>query len=77
MAINPHLYGRLGYDPLKDFVPIARVGVGPLLLAVNSALPVTSVAQLVALAKETPGRLTFGSFRRSSSTPSDDRHAPS
>ena len=61
MTINPHLYGRPGYDPLKDFAPIARIGVGPLLLAVNSALPVTSVAQLVALAKEKPGQLTFGS----------------
>jgi tripartite-type tricarboxylate transporter receptor subunit TctC len=61
MAINPHLYVRPGYDPLKDLVPIARVGVGPLVLAVSSALPVTSVAQLVALAKERPGQLTFGS----------------
>jgi len=61
MTINPHLYGRLGYDPLKDFAPIARVGVGPLVLAVNAALPVTSVAQLVALARDKPGQLTFGS----------------
>jgi tripartite-type tricarboxylate transporter receptor subunit TctC len=61
MTINPHLYGRPGYDPLKDFAPIARIGAGPLVLAVNSALPVTSVAQLVALAKERPGQLTFGS----------------
>jgi tripartite-type tricarboxylate transporter receptor subunit TctC len=61
MTINPHLYPRLGYDPLKDFAPISRIGVGPLVLAVNSALPVTSVAQLVALAKEKPGQLTFGS----------------
>ncbi|HET7524814.1 MAG TPA: tripartite tricarboxylate transporter substrate binding protein [Burkholderiaceae bacterium] len=61
MAINPHLYMRPGYDPLKDLTPIARIGVGPLLLAVNSALRVTSVAQLVALAKDKPGQLTFGS----------------
>lgn len=61
MAINPHLYGRPGYDPLKDFAPITRVGVGPLLLAVNPALPVSSVTQLIALAKEKPGVLTFGS----------------
>jgi tripartite-type tricarboxylate transporter receptor subunit TctC len=61
MTINPHLYSRPGYDPLTDFAPITRIGVGPLLLAVNAALPVTSVAQLVALAKEKPGALTFGS----------------
>jgi tripartite-type tricarboxylate transporter receptor subunit TctC len=61
MTINPHLYARPGYEPLKDFVPITRIGVGPLVLAVNSALPVTSVAQLVALAKQKPGQLSFGS----------------
>jgi tripartite-type tricarboxylate transporter receptor subunit TctC len=61
MTINPHLYSHPGYQPLKDFAPITRVGVGPLLLAVNAELPVTSVAQLVALARDKPGRLTFGS----------------
>ena len=35
MTINPHLYRRLGYDPLTDFIPITRLGMGPLLLAVN------------------------------------------
>jgi len=61
MTINPHLYAHPGYEPLKDFAPITRIGVGPLLLAVNAAVPATSVAQLVALAKDKPGQLTFGS----------------
>jgi tripartite-type tricarboxylate transporter receptor subunit TctC len=61
MTANPHLYAHPGYDPLKDLVPITRVGIGPLVLAVNPALPVTSVEQLIALAKERPGQLTFGS----------------
>jgi len=60
MAINPHLYARPGYDPLADFEPVTRLGVGPLLLAVHPDLPAHSVAQLVQLAKERPGQLRFG-----------------
>ncbi len=55
MTINPHLYSHPGYDALADFAPITRVGVGPLVLAVESALPARSVAELVALAKAHPG----------------------
>jgi tripartite-type tricarboxylate transporter receptor subunit TctC len=61
MTINPHLYSHPGYDALVDFAPITRLGVGPLVLAVQPALPVWSVAELVALAKAQPGRLSFGS----------------
>jgi len=61
LAINPHLVDHPGYDPLHDFAPITRVGVGPLLLCVNAALPVTSVGELVALARGWPGELTFAS----------------
>lgn len=61
MTINPHLYSHPGYDALADFAPITRVGVGPLVLAIQPALPVRSVAELVALAKAQPGRLSFGS----------------
>jgi tripartite-type tricarboxylate transporter receptor subunit TctC len=61
MTMNPHLYSRTGYDPLADFAPITRLGVGPLVLAVNPAVPVRSVGELVSLAKAKPGQLTFGS----------------
>lgn len=61
MTMNPHLYRRTGYDPRSDLVPITRVGVGPLVLAVNPKLPVRNVHDLVALAKAHPGRMTFGS----------------
>jgi tripartite-type tricarboxylate transporter receptor subunit TctC len=61
MAANPHLYSRLGYDPLLDFVPITQVSVGPLVLAVNSTLPVASTADLLRMAREQPGRLNFAS----------------
>ncbi len=61
VAINPHLYARTGYDPIADFAPVARLVVSPMLLAVHPEMPVTSVADLIRLAKEKPGQLTFGS----------------
>lgn len=61
LVMNPHLYRHTGYDALKDFAPITRIGVGPLLLAVNPSVPVSSVAELIALAKAKPGELSFGS----------------
>lgn len=61
LALNPHLYAHLPYDPLKDIVPVARLFVGAMLLAVPAASPVNSVGDLMRLAKATPGQLTFGS----------------
>lgn len=59
-AINPHLYPKLGFDPLTDFAPITRFGIGSLLLTVSSALPVRSVRELIALARSKPGTLSYG-----------------
>lgn len=61
MAINPHLYGRLGYDPLVDFTPITQVSTGPLVLVVHSSVPAGNFAELVRLAKANPGQMNFGS----------------
>jgi tripartite-type tricarboxylate transporter receptor subunit TctC len=61
MTMNPHLYAHPGYDPLADFVPLTRLGIGPLLMVANPQLPARSVSELVALAREQPGRLAFGS----------------
>ena len=61
MTINPHLYSRLGYDPLADFTPITHLGIGSLLLAVNLDVPAATVTELVQLAKAKPGQLNFGS----------------
>ena len=58
MAVNPHLYADAGYDPLRDFIPLTRIGFGPLMLAVNPSLPVRSVTDLVELARKR--RLTYG-----------------
>lgn len=61
MALNPHLYPSLPYDPIKDFAPVSRLVVSPMLLAVHPDVPANSVADLIRLAKEKPGQLSFGS----------------
>jgi tripartite-type tricarboxylate transporter receptor subunit TctC len=61
MAINVAVYKNLPYDPLTSFIPLAMVGQSPFLLIVNPSLPVYSVRDLVAYAKQNPGRLSYGS----------------
>ncbi len=61
LATNPFLYKDLPFDPRKDFEPISLIGSVPNVLVVNPALPVNSVAELVALAKKQPGKLNFAS----------------
>lgn len=60
-AINPALYKNLPFDVLRDLVPIALVAQVPSALVVNPSLPVRNVAELIALAKQQPGKLNFGS----------------
>jgi tripartite-type tricarboxylate transporter receptor subunit TctC len=52
---------KVPYDPVKDFAPISLIGSVPMALTVNEAVPVSSVRELVALAKAQPGKLSFGS----------------
>jgi tripartite-type tricarboxylate transporter receptor subunit TctC len=66
-AVNPWLY-KLSYDPVKSFVPVSILATGPNVLAINPTLPVNSVKELVALAKQKPGELHYatagvGSFQ--------------
>jgi tripartite-type tricarboxylate transporter receptor subunit TctC len=61
MSVNPVIYKKLPYDPLKDFVPISMVGSFPLVLVVNPAVPAKSVGELVAYAKANPGKLNYSS----------------
>jgi tripartite-type tricarboxylate transporter receptor subunit TctC len=61
LALNPHIYPRLGYDAISSFAPISLLGTSPLLLAVHPGVPVTSVAGLVSLARQKPGQLNYGS----------------
>jgi tripartite-type tricarboxylate transporter receptor subunit TctC len=59
-AVNPWLY-KLPYDPIKSFAPISILASGPNVLAINPSLPVNSVQELVALAKQKPGELQYAS----------------
>ena len=61
LAANVTLHKSLPYDPLKDFAPIAVIARVPEVLVVNAGLPVPSLADLKALAKSTPGGLSYGS----------------
>ena len=60
MASNVHLYKHVGFDPVKDFAPVAYAGVNIICLAVNAQLPINSVADLIAYAKQNPGKLSYG-----------------
>ena len=65
-AANASLFKKLPYDPVTDFVPISGVIVGGVVLAVSPNLGVNNVQELIALAKQRPGKLTFGSGNSSS-----------
>ena len=61
LATNHALYRKLPYDPVKDFAPVALVAVQPNILVVHPDVKATSVMELVALAKKTPGKLNYAS----------------
>jgi tripartite-type tricarboxylate transporter receptor subunit TctC len=60
-SVGPHLFKRLAYEPMRDVPPVAMVATAPNLLVVNSSLPVKSLDDLVRLAREKPGKLTYSS----------------
>jgi len=61
LATNQALYSRLGYDPLKDFAPVALVAIQPNILVVHPSLPARSVTELIAYARQHPGQLNYAS----------------
>lgn len=67
VAANVSLYRSLPYDPRKDFAPIARVTTSPSVLVVNPSLPVKSLGEFVAFAKDNPGKLNYGTAGTGSS----------
>ncbi len=67
-ATNATLYAKLPYDSIKDFSPVSMVGVSPLVLAVNPALPIKSVSDLIAAAKAKPGSIMYPSAGTGNST---------
>jgi tripartite-type tricarboxylate transporter receptor subunit TctC len=61
LSINPNLYSKVPYDPIKDFAPVTYIASLPNLLVVHPSLPVRTVKELAALARVKPGQLNFGS----------------
>jgi tripartite-type tricarboxylate transporter receptor subunit TctC len=60
-AINPALYSKLPYDPVKDFAPVSIIGISAQFLVTHSAVPANTLPELIALAKRKPGELSYGS----------------
>ena len=60
-AINPGVYSKLPYDPVKDFTPITLTTINPLVVLVSPTLPIQNVSELVAYAKAHPRKVTFAS----------------
>jgi tripartite-type tricarboxylate transporter receptor subunit TctC len=60
-AINPGLYGRLPYEPLRDFLPVTQINRVPNMLVVNPGLAAHTVRELIAMAKAKPGQLNYAS----------------
>jgi tripartite-type tricarboxylate transporter receptor subunit TctC len=58
---NPHLFKDAGWEPIKDFVPVAMVTRAPQVVAIHHALPVNTLQELVAYAKKNPGKLNYAS----------------
>jgi tripartite-type tricarboxylate transporter receptor subunit TctC len=61
LVVNPFLYPKMPYDPLKDFVPVTMINSAPLLLVVHPSIPAKSVTELIAFAMSHPGQLNYGS----------------
>ena len=61
IVVNRAMMKDLGFDPVKDFIPVVLIGNAPLVLLVSADSPINSVNQLVELAKSKPGQLSFGS----------------
>jgi tripartite-type tricarboxylate transporter receptor subunit TctC len=61
-VVNPHLYSRLPYNPVKDFTPVSGLGISPQALLLHPSVPASTLSELVAYAKTKPGALNYGTF---------------
>ena len=61
LVVNPSLYAKLPFDPIRDFAPISQLCFTPNVLVVNNDVPAKTVQELVALARANPGKLSFAS----------------
>lgn len=62
LALNPALYPKLPYDPVRDLAPVTLIANLPFILVVNPSLPVSNVAELLALAKSRAGQINYASI---------------
>jgi tripartite-type tricarboxylate transporter receptor subunit TctC len=60
-SLNQYLYSKLPYDPVKDFAPVGRVVTANLMIVARPDFPASSVKELIAHAKQNPGKLNYGS----------------
>jgi tripartite-type tricarboxylate transporter receptor subunit TctC len=68
IAVAPHLYSKLPYNPLRDFVAVSEIAYNPQFLDVHPSIPVRSVKELIALARTRPGQLDYGSAGQGSAS---------
>ncbi len=61
LAVNPYMYEKLPYDPVKDFKPVSLLAKVPSLYVVNASLPVQNLKEFIALVKSRPGQMNYGS----------------
>ena len=66
-AVNPSLFPKLPYDPIRDFAPVTMLTSTPFMLVVHPSVPAKTVPELVALARSKPGQLNYGSSGNGSS----------
>ena len=74
--MNPDLFTKLAYDPVKDFVPVAGIGVVPLVLVATNQFPVANLKELVAAAKAKPGGINYAQQRHRRHQPPGDVDVP-
>ncbi len=61
LSLNPYLFKKLSYDPIKELIPVTRVAVSNMALVVPNSLPVNNIREFVAYAKANPGKVSYGS----------------
>ena len=61
IVVNPHIYREVGYDALRDFAALTRLTQQPMIMTAHPSLPVASLKELAAYARQNPGRVTFAS----------------
>jgi tripartite-type tricarboxylate transporter receptor subunit TctC len=62
ISVNPHLYAKLPYDPVKDFAPVTQLVLLNQLLLANAAVPFNNLKDMIAYAKANPGKLNYASY---------------